>query len=91
MISLSLSLSLSLNYTMYVQVLCGMAYRVYYIDQLVDQFTQRFNTYYTAAVATDFASLSLPAQVDYVKHLLEVKHPPLLYFDDEYNILHECS
>ena len=66
-------------YTMYnrssfcTQVLCGVVYKVYYIDSMVEQFTVRFNTYYTAAVATDFTSLSLPAQVDYVRYLFKVR------------------
>ena len=66
-------------YTMYnrssfcAQVLCRVIYKVYYIDSMVEQFTVRFNTYYTAAVATDFTSLSLPAQVDYVKYLFKVR------------------
>ncbi|CAI8037287.1 Prodigiosin synthesizing transferase PigC [Geodia barretti] len=54
-----------------IKVLYGVVYTVYKIDQLVEQFSQRFNSYYTAAVETDFSSLSLPAQIDYVKHLFE--------------------
>ena len=47
-------------------------YRVYYIDQLVEQFSERFNSYYTEALATDFTSLSLPGQVEYVRYLFKV-------------------
>ena len=49
-----------------------MVYRVYYVDQLVETFSERFNSYYTAALDTDFNSLSLPVQVDYVRYLFKV-------------------
>ena len=42
------------------------------MDQSVEKFSQRFDSYYTAAVATDFSALSLPAQVDYVRYLFKV-------------------
>ncbi len=49
-----------------------MLYKIYYIDHLVEMFFQNFNRHYADALATDFTTLSLPEQVDYVKHLYKV-------------------
>ena len=54
------------------QVLTGVAYKVYYIDHLVEGFMNHFNRYYADALATDFNSLPLTDQVDYVKLLYRV-------------------
>ena len=56
-----------------IQVICGVLYRIYYVDHLVEQFIERFNSYYTEALSTDFTALSLPAQVDYVRYLFKVR------------------
>ncbi len=55
-----------------MQVFLSMLHKIYYIDSLVDQFFTNFNTHYADALATDFDSLSLPEQVDYIKHLYKV-------------------
>ncbi len=47
-------------------------YKIYYIDHLVETFFQNFNRHYADALATDFTRLSLPQQVDYVRHLYKV-------------------
>ncbi len=49
-----------------------MMHKIYYIDSLVNDFFTNFNTHYADALATDFNSLSLPQQVDYIKHLYKV-------------------
>ena len=63
------------------QVLTGFAYKIYYIDHLVEGFMKNFNRYYADALATDFNSLSLTEQADYVKLLYRVQWiaplPPL--------------
>lgn len=55
------------------QVLTGFAYKIYYIDHLVEGFMKNFNRYYADALATDFNSLSLTEQADYVKLLYRVQ------------------
>ena len=55
------------------QVLTGFAYKIYYIDHLVEGFMKNFNRYYADALATDFNSLSLTEQTDYVKLLYRVQ------------------
>ncbi|XP_064399663.1 rifampicin phosphotransferase-like isoform X2 [Halichondria panicea] len=51
------------------KVFLSMLHKIYYIDSLVSQFFTNFNTHYADALATDFDNLSLPEQVDYIKHL----------------------
>ena len=64
---------------------------MYTIDHLVVEFTERFNTYYMAALNTDFSSLSLPAQVDYVRYLFEVLQHTLSHSCIVYrNFLQHC-
>ena len=60
------------------QVLTGFAYKIYYIDHLVEGFMKNFNRYYADALATDFNSLSLTEQADYVKLLYRVQWIALL-------------
>ena len=55
-----------------VQVICKAVYKVFFMDSLVRQFSVRFQGYYEEALATDFSSLSLSAQLDYVKYLFKV-------------------
>ena len=54
-------------------MLTGFAYKIYYIDHLVEGFMKNFNRYYADALATDFNSLSLTEQADYVKFLYRVQ------------------
>ena len=54
-------------------MLTGIAYKIYYIDHLVEGFMNHFNRYYADALATDFNSLPLTDQVDYVKLLYRVQ------------------
>ena len=55
------------------QVLTGVVYKIYYIDHLVEEFMKSFNRYYADALATDFNSLPLAEQADYVKLLYRVQ------------------
>ena len=55
------------------QVLTGVVYKIYYIDHLVEGFMKGFNRYYADALATDFNSLPLAEQADYVKLLYRVQ------------------
>ena len=45
---------------------------VYYMDDLVKQFFYNFNHHYQKALDTNFCSLSLVEQVEFIKHLYEV-------------------
>ena len=56
----------------HTQILLGMLYKIYYMDDMVKQFSQYFNKHYSAAMSTDFNSLSLQEQVAYVKTLYKV-------------------
>lgn len=49
-----------------------MMYKIYFMDNLVEGFSDNFNKYYSAAMETDFNQLSLQEQVAYVKLLYEV-------------------
>ena len=60
------------------QVLTGVVYKIYYIDHLVEGFMKSFNRYYADALATDFNSLPLAEQADYVKLLYRVQWTALL-------------
>ena len=53
-------------------VVVGMLHKIYRIDSLVDGFFENFNKHYSDAVDTDFYSLSLTEQVDFVRHLYKV-------------------
>ena len=53
-------------------MLTGIVYKIYYIDHLVEGFVKNFNRYYADALATDFNSLQLTEQADYVKLLYRV-------------------
>lgn len=54
-------------------MLAGIVYKIYYIDHLVEGFMKHFNRYYADALATDFNSLQLTEQADYVKLLYRVQ------------------
>ena len=54
------------------QVLTGMLYKIFFIDRLVEQFTVHFNQTYSNALATDFYSMPLTEQAEYVKMLYKV-------------------
>lgn len=68
-----------------MQVLAGMMYKIYYIDSLVEGFSTHFNKHYADALATDFNSLSLQEQVNYVRLLYEVSHTLRAWLPDRTN------
>ena len=49
-----------------------MLYKIFFIDRLVEQFTVHFNQTYSNALATDFYSMPLTEQAEYVKMLYKV-------------------
>lgn len=48
---------------------------VYFIDSYVESFFTRFNKHYQDAINTDFTSLSLQEQIQYINHLNKVVNP----------------